>query len=298
MTTFFIDTPPDFNYMPTVWSHGWYMLAPFTFDEAQKVLYRVHQLRNGQVVRIAAAPQDADRRLAITITGLPHPISPAHQQEIGAVVSRCLGLDQDLTAFYAWLDGYPRYAWVKQAGAGRMMVSASVWEDLAKTLLTTNTTWRMTIHMVERLCALGQPFENAFAFPTPERIAALELDTLNAHVRAGYRGAYLHELARKICDGLDVESWYDDTASGDELYKRIRSLKGFGDYAAGALLRLLKRHDRLSIDTVCRDVYKKQINQGASAADAEIRAYYAPFDQWRGLAQWMDVMWSWLKPGE
>ena len=36
-----------------------------------------------------------------------------------------------------------------------MLVSPTVWEDLAKTLLTTNTTWAMTKSMVARLAALG-----------------------------------------------------------------------------------------------------------------------------------------------
>jgi 3-methyladenine DNA glycosylase/8-oxoguanine DNA glycosylase len=133
------------------------------------------------------------------------------------------------------------------------------------------------------------------AFPTPERIAALPFDDLHAQVRAGYRDAYLHELARRIAAGdIEVESWRG--LPSDALYKRITSLKGFGDYAAGNMLKLLGHYDRLATDTVCRDVYKNQLNNGIAAAnDAEIAAYYEPFGHWRGLVQWMDVAANWLR---
>jgi hypothetical protein len=40
--------------------------------------------------------------------------------------------------------------------AGRLLVSPTVWEDLAKTLLTTNTTWGATVQMCRRLLTLGE----------------------------------------------------------------------------------------------------------------------------------------------
>jgi 3-methyladenine DNA glycosylase/8-oxoguanine DNA glycosylase len=168
--------------------------------------------------------------------------------------------------------------------------------EYVKTLFTTNTVWRATIQMCERFNTLGEPYPGGgHAFPTPERVAALSFDDLHAQVRAGYRDAYLHELARRIAEGeIEVESWRGRPSN--DLYKRITALKGFGDYAAGNMLKLLGHYDRLATDTVCRDVYKNQINNGVPAAnDTEIAAYYERFGGWRGLAQWMDVAANWLK---
>ncbi|MEP6987358.1 MAG: hypothetical protein ABI970_17265, partial [Chloroflexota bacterium] len=76
----------------------------------------------------------------------------------------------------------------------------------------------------------------------------------------------------------------------------VKALKGFGDYAAGSMLKLLGHFDRLATDSVCRAVYKDSINKGAAAVDdKEIAAYYQPFGQWRGLVQWMDVIEIYLK---
>ena len=99
-------------------------------------------------------------------------------------------------------------------------------------------------------------------------------------------------LATRIANSdLEVESWRDPALSSDEAYKRLKSLKGFGDYAAGNMLRLLGHFDRLATDSVCRTVYKDRINKGLAAADdKEIAAYYQPFGAWCGLIQWMDVV--------
>src|SRR5205807_958217 len=67
-------------------------------------------------------------------------------------------------------------------------------------------------------------------------------------------------------------------------------VKGFGDYAAGNMLLLLGKFDRLGIDTSCREMFREQLNGGNKAPDDEIRSYYEPFGIWRGLVMAMDVM--------
>jgi len=287
MTRFILAAPPDFRYLATVLSHGWCVLHPFSYDEAG-MLSRVQKLSNGQIVRFDV--RDTGKGLAISSEAK---LSRKQQAEIGAAVARCLSFDHDLTAFHDLIRAHPDYGWIETAGAGRMLVSPTVWEDLAKTLLTTNTTWAMTKGMVARLAALGDamPDSEFHVFPEPEQIASFDPDALNAQVRAGYRGAYLHELATRIVSGeLDVEAWRDPALSSVEVYKALKRLKGFGDYAAGAMMRLLGRFDQLGLDSVCRTMYAQRYNAGIVATDKEIAAFYEPFGAWRGLIVWMDVM--------
>jgi hypothetical protein len=70
---------------------------------------------------------------------------------------------------------------------------------------------------------------------------------------------------------------------------QIKSLKGFGDYAAGSMCRLLGRFDRLGIDSSCRTMFRGKTNNDAPR-DSEIAAWYEPFGEWAGLAIWMDVI--------
>jgi 3-methyladenine DNA glycosylase/8-oxoguanine DNA glycosylase len=284
-TRFTLPAPPDFHFLSTVNSHGWCVLAPFSYDE-RGTLTRVQKLRSGRIVRFDA--RDGNPGLTvISDTAL----TKSQQREVGAVIARCFSFDHDLSPFHDLIHEHPTYAWIEAVGAGRMLVSPSVWEDLAKTLLTTNTTWAMTKGMVSRLATLGEGLDDAYAFPEPERIAALDPDALNQHVRAGYRGAYLHELATDIAAGtLDVEAWRDPALPSGEVYRALKQIKGFGDYAAGAMMRLLGRFDQLGLDSVCRAMYAQRYNGGQPATDREIAAYYEPFGAWRGLVVWLDVM--------
>lgn len=286
MAQFTCETPPDFHYLPTVLSHGWSALPPFTYEEVG-VLGRTEKLRDGKIVHFNVRAGNG----GLTIT-TRDPVSAPQQIEIGGVVARCLSFEHDLTPFYEVICGHAAYEWIERIGAGRMLTSPTIWEDLAKTLLTTNTTWAMTIGMVSRLTTLGDAApEEGHAFPTPEQIATLDPDTLNAHVRAGYRGAYLHALATALASGeLEVRHWEDPTTPSSEIYKVLKRIKGFGDYAAGAMLRLLGRFDQLGLDSVCRAMYAERYNDGVAASDREIAAYYAPFGEWKGLVVWMDVM--------
>ncbi len=289
MPTMTIPTPPYFKFWPTVTSHGWCVLPPFGYHPQQRLLERIQQLSDGAIVRLLIG--EGESGLHVVVEGV-QVLTPEQSQEIAHIVRRCLNMDTDLSGLYALLRDYPQYHWIEQVGAGRMLASPTIWEDLVKTLMTTNTTWNMTKQMVRRVVELGDAYaEGQRAFPTPERLAAMSLEALSEQVRAGYRNAYLHALATHIAEGrLDVESWRDAGLTAEEMYRQIKALKGFGPYAAGSMLKLLGYFDQLATDTECRAVFKARYNNGAGAPDREIAAYYEPFGQWRGLVQWMDVM--------
>jgi 3-methyladenine DNA glycosylase/8-oxoguanine DNA glycosylase len=296
MPSIILSTPPHFRFWPTVVSHGWCDLPPYRCDEQERILHRIQQLRDGRVVRLGMRDGESGE-VIIEVEGAAE-LSSEHEREIRALVAHVLGIDRDMSDFYEMLRAHPRYTWIETLGAGRLLASPTLWEDAVKTLFTTNTIWKMTIQMCQRMVTLGEPYAGGgYAFPSPHRIAAMSPDELNAQVRAGYRGAYLHTLATRIVEGeLNLESWRDRSLTSEEVYRRIKSLKGFGDYAAGNMLRLLGHYDRLATDTECRAVYRDSINGGVAAAnDHEIAAYYEPFGKWKGLVQWMDVMESYRR---
>jgi N-glycosylase/DNA lyase len=84
-------------------------------------------------------------------------------------------------------------------GAGRVLRCPTVFEDVVKTILTTNTLWGGTIRMAASLVELygeaapdgpasgGSPNR---AFPTPEQLAALDAERLRQEARLGYRAPY------------------------------------------------------------------------------------------------------------
>jgi N-glycosylase/DNA lyase len=286
MLKFTLPTDKSFRFRPTIESHGWFRLPPFAYDIQTGVLERVQRISSGGITRIQISESDHGLTVIAEGDATEHDVA-----EIESVVGRVLCMDWDMADFYAALRDLPVYAWVEANGAGRLLRSPTVWEDLTKTLMTTNTTWRQTIGMCERLCALGDDSPFGHVYPTPEQIAAHSSDALTESIRCGYRGAYLHELATRIASGdLDIESWIDPELDSGDLYKRMIAVKGFGDYAVGSMMRLLGHHDRLSIDSVCRDMYKTRHNDGEKSDDKAIRAHYEPHGRWRGMLMWMDVI--------
>ena len=293
-------TPPaPFNLQSVIHSHGWWRLPPFYLDEERGALSRVDALSDGAVVRYTVS--EADGALFLQVGDA---VNASQLAEIEGKVARILGWELDLAPFYAYLADFPEYAWVAPRALGRKLKCASVWEDAVKTLLTTNTTWAMTIQMVSRVAALGASDGERTAFPTPRQLYELGEEALAAAVRAGYRNAYLYELAGRITSGaLDLEAWLSEAADDADdadpdadrtLYKRLRSLKGFGDYAVSSLMRIYGRFGYLSIDTVARASYKA-LHPAANALDARaldaaIRDHYAGHGKWQALLQWVDVI--------
>lgn len=290
-----VQTPPDFQFRTTLLSHGWLELAPFRHDDDFTRVERIERLASGEVVKLCVTPTEEDD-LQVIVERLDDENAPDVADEVRGIVKRIFNLNLDLDGFYEKLEGLDRYAWVRAHGGGRLLRAPTVWEDLAKTLLTTNTSWSMTRRMVERLVEMGDRYERrGYAFPAPERIAALRPEDVADQVRAGYRNAYLHDLAVAVVEGrIDEAAWSSDHLPAGELFKQIRSLKGFGPYAAGAMMKLLGRFEELALDSAARTMYAREFNRGDSAADAHIAAHYAQYEEWKGLVIWMDLMRDWF----
>src|SRR5205823_1795184 len=107
-----------------------------------------------------------------------------------------LRLDADLSAFYEVARADPDLSWTV-TGSGRMLRSPTVFEDVLKTICTTNCAWSATVRMVGALVSnLGvEAPDGRRAFPTPEAMAEASEAFYKKTVRAGYRGPYLRSLA-------------------------------------------------------------------------------------------------------
>ncbi len=89
----------------------------------------------------------------ISVTG--QSLTPQVGAAVMAQVRHVLSLDVDLTPFYAVAAEDPDLAWVL-TGAGRMVRSPTVFEDVVKTICTTNTSWGGTMRMVNALVRLSR----------------------------------------------------------------------------------------------------------------------------------------------
>lgn len=287
-----IQTPLGFSFKRTIISHGWAGLLPFEIDRENWVLTRVLALGKSRAVTV---------RLAETKQGVSvvAPVKPGKRdvERVARDVRHMLRLDDDMSLFYEALAGEPDFNWIAGAGAGRMLRSPTVFEDLVKTICTTNCSWSLTEKMVSGLVeGLGvRSNDGRRAFPTPEAMAAAPEQFYRDTVRAGYRAPYLKELAERVTSGaIDVESWLGSDLPTDSLKREMKRVKGVGDYAAENLLKLLGRYDGLALDSWVRAKFASTHNKGRVAADKKIERYYSRFGSWRGLALWCDMTRDWI----
>ena len=102
----------------------------------------------------------------------------------------------------------PTHAWVESSGFGRLLCSATLFEDVVKIITTTNTMWRQTMRMTELLVEkCGRRRNRRRRFPTPEDVARFSADELQEDCRLGYRAKTIHALATGIADGsIDMKA--------------------------------------------------------------------------------------------
>jgi 3-methyladenine DNA glycosylase/8-oxoguanine DNA glycosylase len=270
------------------------MLAPFVEIDDSRGLSCVAQLGSGQVVDVRIY-QSGDAVAVQAGDGL----SAAEQAEVAGVVAWMLGLDQDFTPFYELARQEPKLAHAAGGAKGRILRSPTVFEDVVKTILTTNTTWSGTIRMNKALVELyGAPLPDdpaRKAFPTAERLAAVDGQELRAAAGLGYRGPYVAGLAQAIAAGaLDLEALKTADLSSQELRKRLLGIKGVGDYAAANLLMLLGHYDYLPVDSWALRLVSHEWHGGRPISRSEVEAAFESWGRWKGLAFWV---WDWSYTG-
>jgi N-glycosylase/DNA lyase len=288
-----IATPPEFSFKRTIISHGWCQLLPFRIDDGKWQLTRTLDLEGARPVSVVISA--TKRALKINTS---HRLSLAAKDKVVADVRHMLRLDDDMADFYRLLSADDEFNWIPRQGAGRLLRSPTVFEDLVKMICTTNCSWALTEKMVTGLVAnLGRESGNGDrTFPTPEAMALMPLKFYVNEVRAGYRSEYLKLLAERVASGsLDVEAWLTSPLPTAELMKEMRGVKGVGPYAAENLLKLLGRYDGLALDSWTRAKFFSVRNNGRKATDKKIARYYSRFKEWRGLALWCDMTRDWIE---
>ena len=290
--SFEIKTLRKFSFRHTVGSHGWYDLPPFEHVGESTELRYVFQSQ-GQDRAISALISNRKNCLVITLSEKPNSVD----RVVGGI-RHILRLDDDLNEFYRIVETDERLSWIADVNAGRLLRSPTVWEDLVKTICTTNCSWALTKKMVINLVdKLGESASDGRkAFPTAEAMASQGTDFYRNEIRAGYRSPYFVELAESVASGqLDIESWLHSDLPTLELKKELKKVKGVGDYAAENLLKLLGRFDGLALDSWLRGQFYKTHNNGRVCKDKKIERFYGKFGEWQGLAIWCDMTESWFK---
>ncbi len=284
----------------TVNSHGFADLAPSSVDEEATLAVTI-RVPGGRPRRVLIRPGKAGSARVDVLGPVPGTRVRAAALRGAAHVLR---LDQDLSGFYALARDDPDLAWVT-SGAGRMLRSPTVFEDVVKTVCTTNCAWSATVRMVNALVtSLGEPAAGVHdaltnAFPTAAAMAAAPESFYRDVVRSGYRGPYLIELARRVASGeVDLEglATLDRDALPDaDLEHTLLDLPGVGPYASAHVMMTLGRNSRLILDSWTRPTYARLLGRTTPVPDRTIERRFRRYGVDAGLAFWLFLTRDWVE---
>jgi 3-methyladenine DNA glycosylase/8-oxoguanine DNA glycosylase len=112
--------------------------------------------------------------------------------------------------------------------------------------------------------------------------------------RAGYRGAYLVDIAAAVAGGsLDLEALNDPELPDAEAAERLLALPGVGPYAMAHVMMLLGRYERLILDSWTRPTYRR-IAGRPRVTDKGIERAFRRYRQYAGLAFWLTLTEDWV----
>ena len=278
-----------FNFLSVVNSHGWRQLAPFFFNDETKTLSYILHLAGGRTVELKIL-EGGEGIIVQTET-----LDKAERKEAAEKVTWMFGLDMDFSRFYAAARGEPKLARAKKLALGRVLRSPTLFEDVIKTILTTNTLWTATKTMTSKLVnELGEPLPNdrtRKSFPTPESIAASSPEVLKEKIRVGYRAPALHQLAVRVASGaFDLESLKTSKQPTLALRRELLTIHGVGPYAAANLLLILGRTDFIPIDSWALKLVSHEWYDGKPVIPRQVEEHFEQWGEFKGLAFWF---WDW-----
>jgi 3-methyladenine DNA glycosylase/8-oxoguanine DNA glycosylase len=270
------------SFARTVYSHGCAQLPPALVQENPLAYRRAFRVKS-RVVDVEIREQKG-----MLAARSPQRMSGRDAQTIESTIVRMFRLRDDLSRFYALIAEDPSLAWAAR-GAGRILASPSVFEDVIKTICTTNCAWSATERMTRALAQLG-----GGAFPEPAELAATPEQWYREVAKMGYRGAYVKAIALDVSEGvLDLESLVLDSVADADVEERLLALPGIGPYGAAHVMQLLGRHRSLVLDSWTRPKYRRIIGK-RRAADSTIRRHFARYGAYAGLAFWLTLTRDWL----
>jgi 3-methyladenine DNA glycosylase/8-oxoguanine DNA glycosylase len=285
----------------TLISHGMASLPPMALDEDARRLELTLPMGGYRPRTVRIARRGSDAR--IDVFG---PRANAGEiKEIKRSVGHVLRLDEDLSPLYDAVQDDPDLRWAT-SGAGRMIRSPTVFEEVVKTICTTNCSWSMTERMVSALVenlgrpAPGVPHRGPWgrAFPTPEAMAGEGEAFYREVVRAGYRAPYLVALAGSVAGGStpgleELAHAPAEEIPDEEVERRLLSLPGVGPYAVAHIMMMLGRYSRLILDSWTRAKYARLIGR-KTIKDSTIERRFRRYGPYAGLAFWLFVTSDWV----
>jgi len=244
----------DFNasLYHTVYSHGWFRLAPWHWNHANNTLSRSERLRDEKTYVIKIRQNGV---MEFTLEISQDTLDQVDLENIRHTVKRWLSLDWDPRPAIRTASSLDtRISSFIKDGGGRFLRSSTFYEDFVKTVCTINTNWSSTLRMSSALVdQIGKG-----TFPSPLEIIMIGQDTLSSRLKLGFRSKVLIDATNHLLTrGIMNEN---GQLIADKLtFEDLLQIRGIGPYSASHIMMLCHDYSRIPIDSTvisyCKDRY-------------------------------------------
>lgn len=269
----------------TMRSHGWFDLLPFRYCPQSHSL-RYCGRANGQLVAFTVRARGS--RVSVAVHR--GPVDSAK-----TLAARILALDWDIKAFHESIRSYPELQWIKDAGHGRQLRSASLFEDVLKVLFTTNTTWERTKAMNDRLVSLyGKVHGSERSYPSPQALVDLTEQQVRESIGSGYRSSAVIAIAENALrnPGIFLEDEWQ-TLSPQEFRGAVGACHGIGPVSADYLCRVYGRSQGLAVDAYVRRRISEMWKIGGDRIEAKLSRMLRGYGANGPLVLWLTITRDW-----
>jgi N-glycosylase/DNA lyase len=233
-----------------VMSHGWPLLAPLSVSGTE--LFWVARGPDTGVHLVAAAWSRSSTRVNVKVDGVA--ITERDKEHLLASLRRMFRADERFDQFWRGCAGHKVLSKCPRDRLGALLRSATLFEDVIKTMCTVNCHWRNTKSMLSTLCQrFGErhPEHGSLStFPTPDDLARASIEDLRKS-GLGYRAENVRAFAKAVArGGISLAKW--PTCDRDTVEKELLAIRGVGPYAAAHVLMLLGHYSAVPCDSeVC-----------------------------------------------
>lgn len=259
-----------------VQSHGWVRLSPFTWDDKRGILGR-HENLDGKLAHLSV--KQSARGASVSCRS-KRVLTAAEKKMLRQRSTYMLGLEIDLDEFIQRARSLDQriYRFARDGGA-RMLRGSTLFEDVVKTLFTTNASWAFTRQMCQRLVAecTGRIAKNGHEFfPTCEMVREMRISDLMNKCKLGYRAQYLRNVAMAFHENGELEK-----RPPREIVDKLSQVKGLGPYCINHIAILLGEFSQIPVDSEVRS-YCAEI--GLSSREETILKHYSKWHPFEFLA--------------
>jgi len=273
-------TTNRFDFRSLVLSHGWFSLPPWRWSSKSNTLSRPFRTpANGTIDARISVRRSHNKTIVLF---RPHDncrVTLESRQSLRNQIRRILCLDIDYSEFQNSCSDDSLLRFVYENKCGGMLRCPTAFEDLLKTVCTTNCNWRNTKTMCQSLCAI-----NDGDFPTPDILLQYSPSSLSQKVPLGYRTATVLQAARifsQDCSQLDEWAEQGDIESIKHFLGQIR---GVGPYSINHMLVLLGHYAEIPVDSEVLNYVSRTHFKGRSIGPAQAVKPFSKHGAYKFLA--------------